>query len=163
MRAAAIRRLEGRDRRRLLAMYRSFKPLGAAQGLPPATEKGRQNWIDRELRESLNWGVYGRVPALWGHAILAPSGSGDVEIAFFVHQRHRRKRLGTRLVKTALDEAREMDLERVWASILSDKETGQATLRGLLPLPTNLNVGLAPKISKWLGVRLSASETRSPV
>lgn len=129
MRAAVIRRLDESDRGRLLAMYRSFKPLGAAQGLPPRTEKGRRNWIDGELRDSLNWGVYGRTPALWGHAILAPSGSGDAEIAFFVHQRHRRKRLGTRLVKAALHESRRMNLERVWASILSGNVAAWRLLR----------------------------------
>ena len=46
------------DREAMLAMYRGFDPLGAAQGLPPVTEEGRRAWIDRLLKEASHWGAF---------------------------------------------------------------------------------------------------------
>jgi RimJ/RimL family protein N-acetyltransferase len=119
------------DREALLRLYREFEPLGAAQGLPPLSEDGRQAWVDRLLEEGSHLGVRMREPErIVGHVILVPTGLSEAEIAFFVHQDHRRKRLGTRLVLAALERAAEKGLHRVWASVTADNLPALRLLRG---------------------------------
>jgi RimJ/RimL family protein N-acetyltransferase len=119
------------DREALLRLYREFEPLGVAQGLPPLTEYGRQAWIDRLLEEGCHMGARLQTPErIIGHVILAPSGQSEAEIAFFVHQDHRRKRLGTSLVLAALERACQTGLRRVWASVTADNVPALRLLRG---------------------------------
>jgi L-amino acid N-acyltransferase YncA len=125
-----IRTAARADREALLAMYRSFEPLGAAQGLPPVSEEGRCKWIDRLLEEAEQWGAFTADGRVLGHAILAQSGPAEAEIAFFVHQTVRCRRIGTRLVATALAASRELGYERVWAVISADNVPALKLLRG---------------------------------
>lgn len=118
------------DREAILAMYRRFEPLGAAQGLPPVTEEGRRAWIDRLLEEASNWGAFDPDGQLVGHTLLVESGPAETEIAFFVHQSVRCRRIGTRLVATALAAARDLGYRRVWASICADNVPAMKLLRG---------------------------------
>jgi hypothetical protein len=53
-----IRPLTLADREILLEMYRTFEPLGGAQGLPPRDEEVRQTWIDQALRGEVNVGAF---------------------------------------------------------------------------------------------------------
>lgn len=117
------------DRAALLAMYRDFEPLGAAQGLPPFTETGRCSWIDRLLREAYHWVAVQNDGRVIGHTILAGSGPTEAEIAFFVHQRFRSRRIATLLVGAALAAARDFGYQRVWASVCSDNVPAQRLLR----------------------------------
>ncbi len=118
------------DREAMLSMYRDFEPLGAAQGLPPVSDEGLRGWIDRLLDEALHWGAFHSDGRLLGHTILVESGSGEAEIAFFVHQSVRCRRIGTRLVATALATARERGYQRVWASVCADNVPALRLLRG---------------------------------
>jgi ribosomal protein S18 acetylase RimI-like enzyme len=118
------------DREAMLLMYRGFEPLGAAQGLPPVSEEGRRAWIDRLLDEARNWGAFHSEGRLLGHVILVQSGPAEAEIAFFVHQSVRCRRIGTRLVVTALAAARERGYQRVWASVCADNVPAMKLLRG---------------------------------
>jgi GNAT superfamily N-acetyltransferase len=118
------------DREAMLSMYRSFEPLGAAQGLPPVSEEGRCVWLDRLLGEALHWGAFHADGRLLGHTILVQSGAGEAEIAFFVHQSVRCRRIGTRLVATALATARELGYQRVWATVCADNVPALKLLRG---------------------------------
>jgi ribosomal protein S18 acetylase RimI-like enzyme len=118
------------DREAMLSMYRSFEPLGAAQGLPPVSEESRRAWIDRLLDEARNWGAFQAEGHLLGHVILVQSGPAQAEIAFFVHQSVRCRRIGTRLVVTALAAARELGYQRVWATVCADNVPAMKLLRG---------------------------------
>jgi len=118
------------DREAMLSMYRNFEPLGAAQGLPPVSEEGRCAWVDRLLGEALHWGAYHADGRMLGHAILVQSGPAEAEIAFFVHQSVRCRRVGTRLVATALATARELGYQRVWATVCADNVPALRLLRG---------------------------------
>ena len=118
------------DREAMLSMYRDFEPLGAAQGLPPVNEEGRCSWMDRLLGEALHWGAFHPDGRALGHTILVKSGESEAEIAFFVHQSVRCRRLGTQLVATALATAREMGYQRVWATVAADNVPALRLLRG---------------------------------
>jgi ribosomal protein S18 acetylase RimI-like enzyme len=65
-----------------------------------------------------------------GHAIVVQSAPAEAEIAFFVHQSVRCRRIGTRLVATALAAARDLGYQRVWASIAADNVPALRLLRG---------------------------------
>ena len=82
------------------------------------------------LGEALNWGAFSDEGRCLGHAILAQSAPGEAEIAFFVHQSFRCRRLGTRLVSTALAAARDLRCQRVWASVRADNVPALRLLRG---------------------------------
>jgi GNAT superfamily N-acetyltransferase len=125
-----IRTAGSPDREAMLSMYRNFEPLGAAQGLPPVSEEGRRTWIDRLLGEALHWGAFHSDGRLLGHAILVQSGPAEAEIAFFVHQGVRCRRLGTQLVATALATARDLGYQRVWATVCADNVPAMKLLRG---------------------------------
>jgi GNAT superfamily N-acetyltransferase len=117
------------DREAMLAMYRDFEPLGAALGLPPFTESGRQSWIDRLLNEAFHWLAVRNGERVVGHTILADSGPGEAEIAFFVHQSFRGRRIATLLVVAALAAARERGYRRIWATVCADNVPALKLLR----------------------------------
>jgi RimJ/RimL family protein N-acetyltransferase len=125
-----IRPIFSGARSALLEMYRFFQPLGAAQGLPPFSEDSRQAWIDRLLKEAVHWGAFEPGGRLIGHALLAEAGESEAEIAFFVHQDYRQRRLGTCLVSAALDAAAELGYRRIWASVYADNVPALRLLHG---------------------------------
>jgi GNAT superfamily N-acetyltransferase len=101
-------------------MYRDFHPLGGAQGLPPRTEEARRGWIDRALGQDINIGAFLAGGELAGHSFLAPSDSGEFELALFVHQRARRLGVATAMLKEILDRAKQRGVARVCALTSSD-------------------------------------------
>lgn len=115
-----IREVSRADRDALLRMYRTFDPLGVAQGLPPRSEEARQEWIDRALAEEFNWGAFTAAGDAAGHVFLAGSAPREVELAAFVHQGFRQRRIGTALVKAALARAARDQMRRVWALVSTD-------------------------------------------
>ncbi len=124
-----IRVVGQKDLEALLDMYRGFEPLAAAQGLPPVSEEGRREWLIRLLEEAHNLAAFDSRQRLVGHVVLAQDRPAEAEIAFFVHQDCRRQRIGTRLVETALGQARELGFGRVWASVLADNVPALHLLR----------------------------------
>lgn len=99
------------DRGALIAMYLSFEPKGACQGLPPRKEP--QLWLDK-LSVFPNFVVVvdGHIIA---HAALCDDGKSG-EVAVFVHQDFRGRRLGKMLLVALIDEARRKGLKKVWGT-----------------------------------------------
>ena len=108
------------DREFLLGMYRSFDPLGAAQGLPPRSEEARRIWIDRALQAEINVGAFSTAGDLAGHAFLASSDAGEAELAVFVNQAYRRRGIATALVRAVLQGAEHLGLRRILAMTASE-------------------------------------------
>jgi RimJ/RimL family protein N-acetyltransferase len=115
-----IRPLTLADREILLEMYRTFEPLGRAQGLPPRVEEARQTWIDRALQQEVNVGAFSAGGDLAGHSFLASSDAGEAELAIFVHQRSRQRGIGTDLLRAVLQTAEQRGLGRIHAVTTSD-------------------------------------------
>jgi RimJ/RimL family protein N-acetyltransferase len=115
-----IRPLTLADREILLEMYRTFEPLGGAQGLPPRVEEARRTWIDRALQGEVNVGAFSAGGDLAGHSFLASSGAGEAELAIFVHQRSRQRGVGTDLLRVVLQRAEQRGLRRIQAVTTSD-------------------------------------------
>jgi RimJ/RimL family protein N-acetyltransferase len=115
-----VRPLNTEDRELLLRMYRSFDPLGGAQGLPPRNEEIREIWIDRALKEKINVGAFSAAGDLAGHSFLASSDGGDTELAVFVHQGSRRRGIGTAMVRAVLQRAEQTGLRRIRATAASE-------------------------------------------
>lgn len=126
-----VRPLSRIDRGALLGFYREFEPLGCAQGLPPYSEEARRQWIRQLLNRSHNFGAFSSGWRLVGHAILAPAREGEAEVAYFVHQKFRRRGVATRLVKAALERAHELHCQRVWATVEAGNIPSVKLLRSL--------------------------------
>lgn len=110
-----IREFTPEDAGALEAMYATFEPRGAAMGLPPASGEKTRQWLEEVTARSHN--LVARLGAhILGHAIVAPSGVGDAELAVFVHQDHRGRGLGTALARAAVALARERGYHRLWAT-----------------------------------------------
>ena len=118
--ATEIRELVAADREPLLDMYRSFDLLGVAQGLPPRTEEAREDWVDHILAEDHSLGAWSEEGRLMGHVFLAFSDFGVAELAAFVHQDFRQRRLGTTLTQKLIEWAGTHQIRRVWALVASD-------------------------------------------
>ena len=97
------------DRGALIAMYLSFEPKGACLGLPPRKEPNF--WLEN-LSAFPNFVVVAgdRIVA---HAALCDDGESG-EVAVFVHQDFRGKKLGKRLLNALLEEARRSGLKEIW-------------------------------------------------
>jgi RimJ/RimL family protein N-acetyltransferase len=110
-----IQKLTRVHREALLGMYRGFKPLGLALGLPPRTEESRVDWIDRTLEQHINLGTFASAGELVGHCFLALSSIREAELTLFVRQEFRRQGVGTELIRRALECAARKNLHRIWA------------------------------------------------
>ncbi|MGH9793172.1 MAG: GNAT family N-acetyltransferase [Candidatus Acidiferrales bacterium] len=141
--AARVRDVQSADRTRLLELYQQFEPRGGFLGLPPRTDVG--GWLDRlaecpaVLAEREGQAV--------AHGILCPQGDA-AEIVVFVHQCHRGRGLGRRLMQALLDRARELGIRRAWGITEPDNLPMLRLLRSLGFLPgTQMDVfelGLHP-------------------
>jgi GNAT superfamily N-acetyltransferase len=118
----AITECQPADLGDLEAMYATFQPLGAANGLPPVRTDQRRRWL-RHLGVSAD-SLLARDPkgAVIGHAVLAQSTEGEAELAVFVHQESRGKRVGTALTGAAVDLARRRGYRRLWAALSRGNE-----------------------------------------
>jgi len=111
----AICELAPEETRALQAMYETFEPRGAGLGLPPASAEKTQQWLEDVSSRCHNL-IARRGSEVLGHAIVAPSGEGEAELAVFVHQAHRRKGLGAALARAAVELARRRGYRRLWAT-----------------------------------------------
>jgi L-amino acid N-acyltransferase YncA len=97
------------DRPALLAFYQEFEPRPASLGLPPRTKV--DVWLDRLV--SCPGFVVSAEGKLVGHAVLCPENE-DGEVAVFVHQDFRNRRIGRQLLTALVEEARRLRLRRIW-------------------------------------------------
>lgn len=104
-----IRLASASDQALLRAMYEGFEPRPASLGLPP--RKGLERWLDH-LSQALNF-VAVTEGELVGHAVLCPDAN-EAEVAVFVRQEYRLQGIGSRLMKTLVEEARRLGIRTVW-------------------------------------------------
>lgn len=104
-----LRRAAPADRDALVKFYRCFEPKGASLGLPP--HKDPESWL-ASLAPFPNFLVLSRGQIV-AHAVLCPEGDAG-EVAVFVGQENRRRGLGRCLLNELVEEARRLDLRRVW-------------------------------------------------
>jgi RimJ/RimL family protein N-acetyltransferase len=107
------------DAHALIAMYDAFYPLGESQGLPPAEERLRHQWIERLIATADNFVVWQGEQIVGHSALIADLGRGDCEYIIFVSQDFRNRGLGKALTILALDHARAMGIRRVWLTVES--------------------------------------------
>lgn len=94
------------DREPILAMYRDFKPETLFGGIVPSGE-----WLDGLAAFPNFLAVAG--DRIVGHGFLRPEGE-EGEVAVFVHQDYRRRGIARRLLEMLVEEARHLQLRRVW-------------------------------------------------
>lgn len=102
------------ERDSLAAMYDTFGPSGRAQGIPPANDRRRQQWLDR-IEAGVTVVAWHGERAV-GHGILLGDES-DHELALFVHPEYRGAGIGSTLLETLLGHGRAAGVERVWLSV----------------------------------------------
>lgn len=105
------------DHQCMLDMYEAFSPKACSQGLPPACETTRHQWVDRLYRQGINIlaRCQGRVV---GHAGLMPDlARNDAEFLVFVDQEYRDRGVGTQLTALAIEKARQMGLDNIWLTV----------------------------------------------
>lgn len=105
------------DRVRILEMYRSFAPKECCQGLPPRTERLREDWLARLFEDRLNLvALVG--PSVVGHAAILDMGPTlRCEFVVFVHQDHQNRGIGTALTCATQQLAAELGYRRVWLTV----------------------------------------------
>jgi GNAT superfamily N-acetyltransferase len=107
--ALTLRLATPEDRGALIAMYLSFEPKGACLGLPPRKEP--HFWLEN-LSAFPNFVVVAG-DRIIAHAALCHDGTSG-EVAVFVHQDFRGKKLGKRLLVELVEEARRKGLKKIW-------------------------------------------------
>ena len=107
--ALSLRLATHDDRGALIAMYLSFEPKGACLGLPPRKEP--QFWLEN-LSAFPNFVIVAGERIIAHAALCSDAESG--EVAVFVHQDFRGKKLGKRLLVELIAEARRNGLKKIW-------------------------------------------------
>lgn len=102
------------ERESLAAMYDAFGTADRAQGIPPASPRRREAWLDR-IADGVTVVAYHGDRAV-GHGVLLGDGT-DHELALFVHPEYRRAGIGSALLRTLLGRGRAAGVERVWLSV----------------------------------------------
>lgn len=97
------------------AMYADFAPEHRAQGLPPATDAARTEWLSVVLDELSVLAVHD--DAVVGHAVLVSDDAGGHELGVFVHQDHQGAGVGTALLETTFEYARSVGVTDVWLTV----------------------------------------------
>jgi GNAT superfamily N-acetyltransferase len=97
------------------AMYADFAPEHRAQGLPPATDAARTEWLSVVLDELSVLAVHD--DAVVGHAVLVGDDAGGHELGVFVHQDHQGAGVGTALLDATFEHARSVGVTDVWLTV----------------------------------------------
>jgi GNAT superfamily N-acetyltransferase len=101
----------------LLEMYRSFRPKGRFQGMPPAEIKRCEAWISELFRSGENLLAW-RGKIVIGHAVVLPDPEkGDAEYMIFVHQGSRNVGVGSGLTKVAIERIKALGIRKVWLTV----------------------------------------------
>lgn len=105
------------DLESLVEMYLEFSPEDRAQGIPPTNEPDIRDWLEAVMvEEGLN--VIARHEGKpIGHVMLVPDSDDTYELAIFVLQSYQGAGIGTELVRTALGQAEDSGIERIWLSV----------------------------------------------
>ncbi len=101
----------------LEGMYDVFTPKGRFQGLPPVDKEGCDTWIKKLIRGGENYLAW-REGSVIGHvAVLPDDANVGAECLIFVDQFNRGLGIGTALIRTAIRQAEEIRIKRLWLMI----------------------------------------------
>lgn len=101
----------------LTEMYDGFTPKSITQGLPPANDQRRHEWVAHLLDSGENFlaRLAGKVV---GHSCLIRADDGrNGEYIIFIDQPYRNRGLGTALTRLTIRRAQEMKMEAVWLTV----------------------------------------------
>ncbi len=106
-----------RDLSSLLAMYSTFSPRPASQGLPPQDVEICADWVKGLLATGVNL-IACKGKVVIGHAALLPDKKGEhAEFVIFVHQSFRNLGIGTQLGRVCLERAKQTGYLSVWLTV----------------------------------------------
>lgn len=114
-RALSIRGYRVKDRTALEAMYHSYGTAHRAQGLPPIIDRRIGEWLDHLIENGDNVVASGD-DRIVGHAVYV-SGTGEPELAVFVHPDDHDKGVGTECCKQAIARAAAAGHESLYLSV----------------------------------------------
>jgi len=112
-----LRIFSSTDRQALTEMYDRFSPKAITQGLPPADDRARGEWIGTLIEYGENLLAWHRGLVV-GHSSLIPAREGrEGEYLIFVERTYRNRGLGTALTRVAVERAVELGLESIWLTV----------------------------------------------
>lgn len=101
---------------RLVAMYLDFDPTDRAQGIPPIKRASIRSWLDDVIADGPDVIAWNEDDVI-GHATLVPDEVGEFELAIFVHQEHRRRGVGSALLRALLGQAAAEGITEIWLTV----------------------------------------------
>ena len=108
------------DLERLIDMYDTLFPEPVAQGLPPAANAARREWLTDLLQVGVNFLVFQEGKAV-GHAALLVEGDfRSGEYLIFVGRPFRKRGIATQLTRRAMSMATDLGLKSIWLTVESD-------------------------------------------
>ncbi len=117
------------ERENLIKMYEDFSPEKRCCGLPPATRKGIEVWIDR-----LHENGYGFIAKLGdriiGHIAAVPA-KDEAEFAVFIHQDFEDRGIGSELIRFASKFLNERGIKKLKAVTERTNRIAVKTYRNL--------------------------------
>lgn len=107
----------------LVSMYDDFDPTQRAQGVPPLTTEGIQEWLSSVLGGVNVVAVIN--DDIVGHIGFVPDGTDRHELMIFVHQDYQQAGIGSNLMAAGLGHAKEAGVGYVWLSVEKTKRYQQ--------------------------------------
>ncbi len=98
-------------------MYDTFTPKARFQGMPPANQDVRHEWIRKLVRNGDNFLAWQEGKVVGHVVILSDFDKGDAEYLIFVSQANRGRGVGKELTRAALQKAKELSLRCVWLTV----------------------------------------------
>ncbi|HMK36189.1 MAG TPA: GNAT family N-acetyltransferase [Desulfomonilaceae bacterium] len=103
----------------LQEMYDTFSPKAISQGLPPANDKIRYDWVRRMLDRGINFAAWMESKIVGHSALICDLDKRDGEYIIFVTAAYRNRGLGSELTRMTVDKARNMGLTTLWLTVES--------------------------------------------
>lgn len=119
-----IRKAKIEDLSALTVIYNQAIAARQTADTVPVTVADRQTWFNSHQQERYPLVVATDGATVLGYATLSQYRGGRsalrniVEVSYYIHEDHQRKRLGTTLLKYALAAAKELEFKHVFALLL---------------------------------------------
>ncbi len=101
----------------LKEMYDGFSRTDLNQGLPPADERIRNQWIETLLKSSNNFLAWKDSKVIGHSSLMAEMEKRDAEFIIFVSEPFRSRGIGTELTLVAINKAKELELDKIWLTV----------------------------------------------
>jgi ribosomal protein S18 acetylase RimI-like enzyme len=105
------------DKWALADMYDRFAPKAITQGLPPADDATRLEWIKRLLTVGINYIVWQKGLVVGHCSLILDLEHKDGEYLIFVNGPFRNRGLGTELTRLAVAKAMDSGLRSIWLTV----------------------------------------------